>query len=172
MSIRGRSIVSYLVSPFRALYRVARSFAGSRCPASCSLSIINNPAELPRLAAACTMFAEQHGFIPSEQYNLVLVMEEIVANIISYAYRDDREHVIDIVLHYIPDVLRVTITDDGLPFNPLDAPRPDLELPADERPIGGLGIELVRSVVDQVAYQRNAGRNILSLTKHIPISEK
>jgi len=59
----------------------------------------------------------------------------------------------------------VEVSDNGKPFNPLDHPEPDLNQPLEERPIGGLGIHLIRKFVDQLAYRRDAGRNILTLRK-------
>jgi anti-sigma regulatory factor (Ser/Thr protein kinase) len=64
-----------------------------------------------------------------------------------------------------PDTLTIQVADDGVPFNPVDAPPPDLDLPIEERPIGGLGIHIVRSLVDTIEHRRDDGRNVLTMTK-------
>ena len=61
----------------------------------------------------------------------------------------------------------MTTSDDGIPSNPLGAGTPDTSLPLERRAIGGLGIHLVRSLVDDVTYQRRIDRNVLTLVKHI-----
>jgi hypothetical protein len=66
-----------------------------------------------------------------------------------------------------PDRVGVTLTDDGRPFDPLGVAEPDTALPVEERRIGGLGIYLVRRMMDEVGYQRRADRNVVSLTKYL-----
>ena len=65
------------------------------------------------------------------------------------------------------DRLTVTITDDGVPFNPLNAKPPDIDAPLEERQIGGLGIHLARSLIDDATYQRRIGKNAITLMKHL-----
>ena len=62
-------------------------------------------------------------------------------------------------------------TDDGLAFNPVAQPAPDLEADIGERPIGGLGVHLVRELAERVDYTRTRGRNILKVILHIPVPE-
>ena len=61
--------------------------------------------------------------------------------------------------------LHLTILDDGVPYNPLDAPEPDLSLPLEQRPIGGLGVHLMRRLMDSVHYERRDGKNRLEMVK-------
>ncbi len=61
----------------------------------------------------------------------------------------------------------MTIADDGVPFNPLGAEAPDIDASLEEREIGGLGIHLVRSLMDDVSYQRRIGKNVMTLVKHL-----
>ncbi|PKL55888.1 MAG: ATP-binding protein, partial [Methanomicrobiales archaeon HGW-Methanomicrobiales-6] len=68
------------------------------------------------------------------------------------------------------DAVRVTIIDDGVAFDPLTAPPPPLDVPAEERPIGGLGIHFIRTVMDSVTYARKDGKNVLSMEKKRPAS--
>ncbi len=106
-------------------------------------------------AAAC-------GIASAEIEKLDLVMEEILMNVARYAYAPDTGKAE--VAHWptSPGRLRVEISDQGRPFDPLTADLPDLSRGLADRPIGGLGVFLVRTLVDSIAYRREDGRNILS----------
>jgi anti-sigma regulatory factor (Ser/Thr protein kinase) len=95
------------------------------------------------------------------------VFDELLGNIINYAYTDEQEHTIEVRVEFFGDRLTVTIEDDGIPFNPLEKDTPDTELPLEERKIGGLGIHLVRNMMDKVSYQRRITKNRLTLVKNI-----
>jgi anti-sigma regulatory factor (Ser/Thr protein kinase) len=90
-----------------------------------------------------------------------LALDEILTNIISYAYDDAKEHIIVIRLSLDQEKWTVEVEDDGRPFNPLNAPEPDTKQLLGERPIGGLGIYLVRKLIDELEYRRQNDRNIL-----------
>lgn len=96
-----------------------------------------------------------------------LVLDELLTNVISYGYSDRDEHLIEVDLTLEDGVLRVRIEDDGAPFNPLHAPAPDTHCPTEDRHIGGLGIHLVTSLMDHVAYERAAEKNRLIMEKRI-----
>ena len=81
--------------------------------------------------------------------------------------RDDAEHEIEINIERAKNRLTVTITDDGVPFNPLGAEIPDTTLSLADRDTGGLGIHLVRSLVDELSYQRRIDRNVVTMTSHL-----
>ena len=112
-------------------------------------------------------FAEQHGVPEAIRRRVNLVFDELLNNIISYAYGDDEEHVIEVVISLAGERLGVTITDDGRPFNPFEGAPPDTDLAVDDRPIGGLGVHLVQNVMDQVAYERHGTKNVVNLVKII-----
>jgi anti-sigma regulatory factor (Ser/Thr protein kinase) len=100
--------------------------------------------------------------------NLVLLaIEELVTNCIQYGYDDANEHTIVIVLSIDDHTLTISVIDDGHPFDPLAAPTPDLSLEVHDRPIGGLGIHLLRQLADHVAYERRDGANRLTLVKRM-----
>jgi anti-sigma regulatory factor (Ser/Thr protein kinase) len=103
----------------------------------------------------------------SVQYLANLAIEELVTNCIKYGYQDHREHVIDIRLQIADNQLAVTVIDDGCPFNPLDAPEPNTHLPIERRPVGGLGIHLLRQMSDKMEYSRSNGRNHTTVRKSI-----
>ena len=89
---------------------------------------------------------------PQVQYLATLAVEELVTNSIKYGYEDAGDHIIEIKLEIPGNELVLTVTDDGIPFNPLDLPAPDTDLPLEERPIGGLGIHLLRRMSDRMEY--------------------
>lgn len=99
--------------------------------------------------------------------NVKLAVEEAVANVINYAYPADETGAITLDAVATHDELRLVITDSGTPFAPTDAPDVDTSLSAEERQIGGLGIFLVRQLMDTINYERHDNHNILTLTKSL-----
>ncbi len=99
-----------------------------------------------------------------------LAVDEACSNTILYGYPDGEAGTITVTCIVDDDAVRVTIADDGVPFDPLTAPPPLLDIPAEERPIGGLGVHFIRTVMDSVAYAREGERNVLSMEKRRPDS--
>lgn len=120
----------------------------------------------PATVQAETWLAEQRVSFEA-MYLVSLAIEELVTNCIKYGYTDATDHTIDFVLSVDAGTLRMEVIDDGNPFNPLDAPRPDLTLPPESRPIGGLGLHLLRELADEMRYERRDGTNRLSVTKRM-----
>jgi serine/threonine-protein kinase RsbW len=100
-------------------------------------------------------------------YLVSLAIEELVTNCIKYGYDDEAPHVVDVVLSVDNGALSIEVIDDGRAFNPLETPTPDLSRALENRPIGGLGIHLLRELADEVTYERRNGTNRLVLTKRI-----
>ena len=98
---------------------------------------------------------------------IALAVEEAVVNVMNYAYPAGTEGEIRVKAYTSADRLTFEISDDGIPFDPTSAAEPDLTLSAEQRPIGGLGIYLMRRYMDAMKYKRVKGCNILSLTKQI-----
>jgi serine/threonine-protein kinase RsbW len=98
---------------------------------------------------------------------LNVVLDEAVSNPINHGYDAGVRGEIVVRLRRGPDRVEVEIEDDGRRFDPLRVPPPDLTLPLEQRPIGGLGIHLIRSLMDEVAYARHDGRNVLKMAKHL-----
>ena len=96
-----------------------------------------------------------------------MVFDEILNNIMSYADTDHDEHEIEIKLEHTGKRLVISIVDDGVPFNPFAAAMPDTRLSVEDRSIGGLGIHLVRNVMDECSYQRRIDKNVVILVKFI-----
>ena len=129
------------------------------------LSLANTLAELDRARLAVEAFLHGHGVAGRPIHHVVLALDELLTNIISYGYSDTGEHVIRLSLTLRPGGLDIVLIDDGSPFNPLDAPSPDNTVAPEDRRIGGLGIHLVRKTMDSAAYERRGGKNILRLSK-------
>ncbi len=106
-------------------------------------------------AAAC-------GIVPGQIEKLDLVMEEILVNVARYAYAPAHGEVEVSYWQTSPGMLCVEVADSGRPFDPLEADPPDLSRGLSDRPIGGLGVFLIRALVDSIAYRNEDGRNILS----------
>jgi anti-sigma regulatory factor (Ser/Thr protein kinase) len=98
-------------------------------------------------------------------FQLRLVLEEIMMNVISYGSDGGAIPHVRLHLSQQDTALAMEIADDGVAFDPLQAPSPDLDADIDDRPIGGLGVFLVRELMDSVTYRREAGWNRLSVTK-------
>lgn len=96
-----------------------------------------------------------------------LCIEEIVSNSVKYGYDDKEQHCITLSVELSADRLQVEICDDGREFDPLNSPEPDLSLSIDERPIGGMGLLMVRRMADGARYSRQAGVNRLLLWKSL-----
>ena len=102
---------------------------------------------------------------PEVQYLANLAVEELVTNCIKYGYEDAAEHMIEVRLQISGNELALTVSDDGRPFNPLELPEPDIHLPIEDRPIGGLGIYLLRRMSDKMDYVRAFGKNSVTVRK-------
>lgn len=96
-----------------------------------------------------------------------MAFDELLTNIISYAYDDKDQHIIHIRVSLSSNSVLASITDDGIPFNPFHLEAPDTQSSIDEREIGGLGIHLLREMLDQVSYQRKVDRNVITIAKDI-----
>lgn len=124
-----------------------------------ALTLETRPEELERLTAAIETLAEQDNWPAALTFKVNLVLEELVLNVINYAYDESGYH-LDVRLTCNEDGLIIEVTDEGKPFDPLhDAPEPDMESPIEERNIGGLGVYLVRTMTSDMQYRREGGKN-------------
>jgi len=110
--------------------------------------------------------AKKLGFNAQKLNRMHLTAEEALVNIINYAYPDKQGNIE--ITYEIKEDMRfvVEIIDWGIPFDPLSLPKPDVEAPLGKRNVGGLGIYLIRTIMDEVSYRRDQDRNILTLTKY------
>jgi len=102
-----------------------------------------------------------------------LAVEEIVVNIISYAYTEDYPGNIELSCEFTDkSQLIITISDEGKAYNPLSKASPDINADIEQRSIGGLGIYLTRKMMDNVSYENKHGKNILKLEKILKYNDK
>jgi serine/threonine-protein kinase RsbW len=126
----------------------------------------NQVGELPSLARKIEELADKWELPHALAMNINLVIEEALTNIIFYAFADNGKHEIKISVSFNNNKrLRIKITDNGIPFNPLAQQQPDITLPVEERPVGGLGIFLISQIMDGMHYSRQNNLNVLTLNK-------
>jgi sigma-B regulation protein RsbU (phosphoserine phosphatase) len=130
-----------------------------------SITLTNDIQQVPQLADFVDMVCEEVGMDMAVAIQMNLAMEEAVVNVMSYAYPADTVGDVTIEAVTIADQLQFTITDSGIPFDPTAKAEVDTTLSAEERPIGGLGIHLVRQLMDSINYERIDGKNVLTLRK-------
>ncbi len=128
-----------------------------------TIKVNDGPADLERVLNAIEELGEKEGWDPGVVFKINLALEELGLNVMSHGYHPDLQD-IQVTLSSSPDAITVEISDNGLPFDPLsDAPEPDLSSPVEDRPIGGLGVHLVRELMSSMSYRREHGRNYLCL---------
>lgn len=132
-------------------------------------TIVNSVDELPILTEVAETLVTDWQLPMSLEMTINLVLEEVVSNIIFYAYSDTQIHQICLDVELKEHSLGITIIDDGIPFDPTQKTLPDTLLATEEREIGGLGILLVHKLMDSVVYKREKNKNILTLNKKIEL---
>ncbi len=129
-------------------------------------SMLNQLAAIPMMQTALERYVAQWERAKPLIPTLNMALDDLLNNVVQYAFPNDpTEHAIVVEGEVRDECVVLTITDDGIPFNPLTVATPDLSLLLHEREIGGLGIHLVRSMFDEVTYHRNVGRNVLTMKK-------
>jgi phosphoserine phosphatase RsbU/P len=132
------------------------------------VTIANELSELERLANLVDDFVRKHGMPEKIAFNLNVCLDELITNIISYGYNDDGRHDISVKCELVGGVLVTEIIDDAKAYDPFSqAPEPDLDLGVDDRPIGGLGVFLVKEFMNTTDYRREDGRNVITLAKNV-----
>jgi anti-sigma regulatory factor (Ser/Thr protein kinase) len=125
----------------------------------------NETAEMRHLGLWVADFARSAQLPTSVQEAIDLALEECVTNIISHACNDGLEHWVTIRFKAGAEEVRVEVEDDGPEFNPLTVPPVDVQEPLENRAVGGLGVHMIRQLMDAVEYRRVDDRNILTLIK-------
>jgi anti-sigma regulatory factor (Ser/Thr protein kinase) len=119
------------------------------------------PAALDRLEALC----RAAGLAEPVVLELRLVAEEVVTNVAKYGYAPGAAAAMEVRVSMDDDAVSLEFRDSGEPFDPLSQPPPDLDAPLEERPVGGLGLTLVRALVEEARYAREGPVNVLRLVK-------
>jgi len=130
-------------------------------------TIANTLADLAGVPQWIAEFAAAQGISGAIVSELNVALDEVLSNIVKYGYADDEVHRIEIQLTISEAAIEAQIEDDGIAFDPLAVPAPDLNAPLAERKVGGLGIHFVRTLMSEVTYSRAAGRNRLVLVKYL-----
>jgi anti-sigma regulatory factor (Ser/Thr protein kinase) len=99
---------------------------------------------------------------------LALALEEMVANVFEHGFDDPSSASIEVVLRRRADRFTLELRDRGRPFDPLSLPAPDLDSDLDDRPVGGLGVHLARTLMDEVVYARDGDVNLVTMVKKLP----
>ena len=129
----------------------------------------NQPGETQRLFPALEQFATEHALPAKAVQAADLALEEHVTNVLNHGYTDGAVHEISVRFSCIDRVFEIQVEDDGRPFNPLEQPEVDTSIPLEERPVGGLGVHLMRKFMDALEYQRVGERNVLRMTKRLEV---
>lgn len=136
------------------------------------MEMVKVPARLENLEKMINFIVEKYKTLVHDkksELRMRLVMEEALVNIINYAYPNSVGEIeIDYNFYEKKKILTIKIIDSGIPFNPLEKEEPDLSLSMEERQIGGLGIYMIKTIMDEVNYERVDGKNILIISKCIP----
>jgi anti-sigma regulatory factor (Ser/Thr protein kinase) len=135
---------------------------------SFALRVAASPAGIRLAADALDRFRADHGFRDLTAWPLQVALDEILSNIVRHAGAGPTEAIIDVTVELRNDTLEMTVSDDGPAFNPLQLPEPDVTAALEERRPGGLGVHLVRKLMDHVEYRRVEGRNCLVMTWRRP----
>ena len=132
-----------------------------------SITLPNDVSEVPRLAEFVDSVCEAMDFDMGTTMQLNLAIEEAVVNVMNYAYPSGTKGDVTIEAQANEKRLKFVITDQGMPFDPTAKKEVDTTLSAEERSIGGLGIHLVRQIMDSINYERVGGTNVLTLRKKL-----
>jgi anti-sigma regulatory factor (Ser/Thr protein kinase) len=132
-----------------------------------SADFISDRAELEKLEGFTADFALKAGLSDKDLFALQIIVEELVTNVIDYGGVPAGEHAVRVDLSAEGGELLIRLTDRGAEYNPLLREDPDTTLPAEQRPIGGLGVHFCKKLTDAQEYERRDGCNVLSLRKKL-----
>ncbi|NJN45739.1 MAG: ATP-binding protein [Candidatus Competibacteraceae bacterium] len=126
-------------------------------------------ADLEQVSAKMRQFCTAHNIAPERIFHLDLALDELISNFFHHGCDPDGPDAPAIAIHFMvqDDHLITEVKDNGIAFNPLEATPPDLDLPVEDKPIGGLGLHLVSQFIDELDYQRADGWNCLTLRQRL-----
>jgi anti-sigma regulatory factor (Ser/Thr protein kinase) len=128
-----------------------------------TLTLANHLSELDKLSQWVERLGEELDLSPRQVFHLNLALEEVVTNVMKYAYGPEVDLPIGVEMEAGPEMVRVRVTDQGPEFNPLALPPPETAAPLDERRVGGVGIYLTEQIMDKLSYARQGQLNVLTL---------
>ena len=127
----------------------------------------NSISELKALHQHLANWGGDMGLSENSILRINICLDELFTNIVSYGFDDDLEHIIRFTLSGINNLVVINIEDNGIPFNPLGKIDPDFPDNVENAEIGGLGIHIIKKIMDNVSYERKQGQNKLSMRKNI-----
>jgi anti-sigma regulatory factor (Ser/Thr protein kinase) len=142
-------------------------FTGIHVKLEQTFRIRTGESEMPDVLNGVEEFCCALGLATAPSLEVRLVAEEVLTNVVKYAHALTEERVVELRLSGSPESVRLEFRDEGMPFNLLDAPQPDLAGAAENRPTGGLGVHLVKALIDDASYAREGAVNVLVLIKHV-----
>jgi anti-sigma regulatory factor (Ser/Thr protein kinase) len=132
------------------------------------LNLRSDPSEFRRLVSFAEGFGCSRNLPSGERARLLIILEELFTNVIKHSYDNvTRSGRIEVALAFDGERIEIEFSDDGRPFDPLSASLSNLDLPAAQREIGGLGLQILRSLTDDAKYTRRGDRNYLTLIRNI-----
>jgi anti-sigma regulatory factor (Ser/Thr protein kinase) len=138
--------------------------------AELEVDLASDLSEIGRLAERIERFGETNGLPAKAVFNLNLALDELITNIVAYAFPDGDpgRHGLRVRVMLDDDGLTTELWDGGRPYDPFtEAPAPDLDTGIDARRVGGLGVHLVKTLIDEVSYVRDGDRNRVTLRQHL-----
>jgi anti-sigma regulatory factor (Ser/Thr protein kinase) len=127
----------------------------------------NDLSELKTLQRHLNNWGGDIGLMADSISRINICLDELFTNIVSYGLEDDLEHKIEFTLNSDNNLVIINIEDDGIAFNPLEKVDPDFPADIESAKIGGLGILIIRKLMDNVCYKRKQGKNKLTMIKDI-----
>ena len=127
----------------------------------------NDLSELKSLNRHLENWGIENGLRPDSILRINICLDELFTNIVSYGFEDDLEHTVKFSIKADNRFLTIDIEDDGIPFNPLKKIDPDFPANVESAKIGGLGILIIRKLIDNISYERKRGINKLTMKKFI-----
>lgn len=135
------------------------------------LAVRVHSAAIGELEGFVRMFAADHGIAADDQARMRIMLEELLTNLSKYGYpdRNEREGLAEVNLELAGNQLVIEFGDDGQAFDPLAKASPDLEQSIRSRPVGGLGLHIVRALADEAQYSRRDDRNVIRLSRRVSL---
>ena len=112
-------------------------------------------------------YSKENKLTEKTVHDIQMALDELLTNIVNYGYEDTDEHQIDIHFGVNDDAVKVEIVDDSKPYNILEKDNPDISLSMEDKPIGGLGIFLIKKLMSNVDYYTEEGKNHLVMIKEL-----
>jgi anti-sigma regulatory factor (Ser/Thr protein kinase) len=132
-----------------------------------SFKLKNHLSELDKLCRKLEQFGQQIGLSKKFVFQINLALDELFTNIVSYAFPNHDTHWIEFALSREDGFIVIRVKDGGIPFDPASINLPDLEKTIEDCKVGGLGLHIVRKMIDDITYERSGGKNITTLKKNI-----